>query len=365
MGNTITYNSSLLTRKRIVILSSLSIFMCAISLFLVPWTHGAGVNSFTATMMEWIVGFFSQNQIEDCAEIMFGEKNGLYDAMIAKNGLGYNIAQGLKGIGIALAFAYCAYALIKELYRYGVGEASPNIMDLFGKFAIKVVITVTIIIYSDTIIDYLQQLGKSLVDILYARVFNLSTFLTTGKEAFQSTWDSSSIFSAVGSVLKDIQGIWQSISIAVQLIPVWLAFQIYTLIIKIMSYSLFFEFAIRRAFMPIAMANIVSEGARSPGLMYIKKYFGMYVRIFVMLVVLMICWNMVYQSLAANMGSLEGIVGSVLAPFVGPAGTAAGIEKSGSIFGAAFDSIFIFFAGLTVIRQSSNYADDVMGLIGR
>lgn len=58
------------------------------------------------------------------------------------------------------------------------------------------------------------------------------------------------------------------------------------------AYGLLFEFVVRKIFMPIAIADVMAEGVRGPGVRYLKNYFGMYLRIgmfFIILYMLLFC----------------------------------------------------------------------------
>lgn len=71
---------------------------------------------------------------------------------------------------------------------------------------------------------------------------------------------------------------------AILLIP-WLASLLVLVMTWFTSFSVLFELAIRRAFLPLYIGDIYMEGTHSKGFMYLKKLFGVYLKIAIILFV--------------------------------------------------------------------------------
>ena len=74
-------------------------------------------------------------------------------------------------------------------------------------------------------------------------------------------------------------------------------------------FFIFMQLLLRGLMMPIALAGIVSEGTRGPGLRYLKRYFALYLQMAVILVIAMCFSNVLNKMMEyANEKRLLGIV---------------------------------------------------------
>ena len=64
-------------------------------------------------------------------------------------------------------------------------------------------------------------------------------------------------------------------------------FTFYSILVSV--YGLLFELVIRRIFTPIAITGIAVEVIRSPGVRYLKRYFAMYIRLAMYVVIISLC----------------------------------------------------------------------------
>ncbi len=74
-------------------------------------------------------------------------------------------------------------------------------------------------------------------------------------------------------------------------------------------YALLFEMVIRRMFMPMAIADIVTEGFRSPGIRYIKMYFALYVQLAMYFVIIAVSQEV--TEWAIQNGGIGGLANGV------------------------------------------------------
>ena len=106
------------------------------------------------------------------------------------------------------------------------------------------------------------------------------------------------------------------------------------------AFGLYISFALRRAFLPLAVADVTAEGLRSPGVQYIKTYFSIYLE-FAYFYVIAALSTLMENYAFANINEAA---------------------KTNSIFGAVGAVICIRLAVSAALRKSSEFAKSVVGV---
>ena len=171
--------------------------------------------------------------------------------------------------------------------------------------------------------------------------------------------DGESLTDVVENEVKDFmtefwEGVPQLLTLTVVARPiVWLL----GLGLRVSCYAIFFELAIRKALMPIALCNVIegSGGMASPGLRAIKKYFGVYIRIAIFIFVLAIA-----ASLSAVVQADNLLARGLTAVYT----DGEGVEKfkTAGFLEQIAGPICIYFAALGVNKKAGDYANDVLGV---
>ena len=126
----------------------------------------------------------------------------------------------------------------------------------------------------------------------------------------------------------------------------WFACGIQNFLLYAFSYGLFFEIAIRKCFMPIAVANLFAdEGFRGSGARYIKKYFATCLRISLLILISQMAQIVQWRVVTSNMETVGGSVINI-ANFGGPLLTV----------------IAVGMAAHGIYGKASSFADEIVGI---
>lgn len=182
-----------------------------------------------------------------------------------------SLKPAIKAIAMLIIVYHMLVSLMKELER---GEMT---IESWLRVLLAFVIPCVCIIEYDTMINVFSKTGMWMQQILYKN--SSLTFAAgsppTGEEVptCSSIWD-------IGDYLAElVEYIFSIIKGALLLIGY--AIITINIILTIMSgiMSNFIEIVLRHLFMPLAIANISHEGARSAGVRYVRKYLGCYIKI--------------------------------------------------------------------------------------
>lgn len=146
---------------------------------------------------------------------------------------------------------------------------------------IWVVISSLIIVNISPIITMVMRLGTALVALIAGN----------GSEAQQQGVDDAVlrvlkiIYSDDGITTSSTTGYVAYITAKSQILVPSILNKLIIIATKFAILSAIIEIGIRRIFAPVAVADIVSEGARSPGIRYLKKFLATYLKIGVMVII--------------------------------------------------------------------------------
>lgn len=173
---------------------------------------------------------------------------------------GKNMYEYMKVVGICLIFLYFLIDLLDEV------QADNFTIEHLIKKLLTLTIAIVVLTIGGEIFDYICQLGDALIDDAKASV---SEGAIGEMEAIYNdiigVADDSGFFSNVLAFIAMLGIIVENI------IPYILTFVVY-LIAYLVSFGRFIEILVRFAFAPIGMAQLVSGGAKGPGMRYIKKF---------------------------------------------------------------------------------------------
>lgn len=207
----------------------------------------------------------------------------------------------IMAFGVVFVIFYGITEMLKMLKNE---DGAP--VELILRVLILTVVGVMFVIYIYDILTLIENLGHELVsgirDSVAGYEYTTVTYQkidipeATLEAASEVTWFDEvkfwfkSTFDSIGNWFKDIvDGIKSSIysGIIKLFANIGLTFTFYTIIAS--AYGLLFEMVLRKMFMPIAVADLMADGMRSPAVRYLKSYFAVYIRIGMFYVLVQLC----------------------------------------------------------------------------
>lgn len=179
------------------------------------------------------------------------------------------IATAVKGLALFLVVMYSFLALFKELER---GDGS---IEMWSKCFVILAVGMLTVINWETIINAIEALGIFIKN----QVINALGSVNAGETDLSSlaTWYDEE-FPETASGLSSILG---SISL---LIIIFLT-EFPMMLGRGVLLTILIELVIRKAFFPLAIANVCGNGMRSPGVGYMKKLLALYIRVAICFVI--------------------------------------------------------------------------------
>lgn len=298
-------------RKRLVLLAVCLIALTAIVFLILPGITFAASAAGRGMDWEQRTQDFMDIASADRAEAMLGLNQEFSQAM---NMITQTIQIALEGVTIAFVTAMTIYAVVKELAQ-GSGR-----LDMWVKALIKLILGIAVVMYTGTIMDWIETFGRFLVEEI-AQAVNLAAGTTQ---------------SLAESGLYSMEQSMNYIDIATAgILSLFL-----TMYIKIVSYSLLIELCIRKAFACIAVASIVTQGLRSPGVRFLKKTLAVYIK----MIIIIIVYKLGLVIVAAGSGTARAII--------------TGIAPLGNNL---IEALIIMGACTTFIGKGCTLADEILG----
>lgn len=329
------YCVALKQRKIIVILLVLCITMAIFVLF-GSFTFAAGTDDVAKFIGDTYMSFFSTNQMTEASDIMLGKATQFYDT---SNSIGSTIMTVFKGLGGALLLINAVVLGFKEFSKDRVN------LDIYFKIVLKFLIGLVVVLLVDDIVAAIETSGYS---------------IATGIQETMSTavsYDPSQIKDIEGTTQEEfVLGIWQSMTAISNMLIPCLIIELLNVFVKIVSYGIFFEIVMRRAFMPLALADIFTEGPRSPGMLFLKRYLALYFRMGLVFIVLGCAYAFINASVDINNVNWNDL-GYAMANPVG--GT---IANTGNAFPVIFDAICVMVASCIFINKGANFIEEVFDI---
>lgn len=303
-----------LKRKQIINISRILIIMAFVFIILIPTAFAEAEGNLCQTMLDDVQG----GLVEDIQSI-FSEEDDIYFAMTTSDeesqlAVVQTVFDALKVIGGFIALAIALIHLFEKLEKGQDGVES----------AFKCVIEVAFVIL------VLMNLEKLMGGVVGVGVDLINEIGITSEDAIKAS--QISLTDICGT--EDPQNLKFFKTFLILAVP-WIASVIIKIFVKFIAYSFLFEIGIRRAFAPLACCDIYAEGLRSPGVRYIKRFFAVFVKIMICLVV---C------SISASLCTAS-----------------ADFTTVGGIMTYLFSVIAINFTAIGVMGKVGEYANDIVG----
>lgn len=122
----------------------------------------------------------------------------------------------------------------------------------------------------------------------------------------------------------------------------WIMTSLLQIVAQFTAFSLLIELGIRKAFAPIACCDIYSEGLRSPGVRYLKRFLATFIKIAICILVCYIGQTLIGASLVDNINEYQAL--------------------NMDIFQYLFRVIAINFTVIGVMNKTGEYANDIVGV---
>ena len=181
-----------------------------------------------------------------------------------------------------------------------------------------------IVVNIDVFLGYVVQLGEWFIE----QMTNLSNSATATAITLEQITGKSS-----GGAL------WWMESVMILIIP-WILSLLMCVVAQFIAFSILIELGVRKAFAPFAIIDIYSEGMRSPGMRYLKRYLATFLKIAVCLLVCYLGIELMGISAEDNIASFDSL---------------------GDCLQYIFRIIAINFTVLGVMAKAGEYANDVVG----
>lgn len=234
----------------------------------------------------------------------------------------------MNGCGM-IAFALAIAAALVRYYNNVDRGADP--VEQFFKFLVEILIVGILMLKLADLIGYIAKIGSVLIEQVHKAAGGSSDNTVPLLYYLGFTKDKDDNDVKIGG-LKWLR------AMAILFIP-WIFSLLLTIASYFVAFSILIEIAIRRLFMPFAVADIYGEGLRSPGMRYIKKYFAAFIKIVVCLAVCIIT------------AQLNSLVSSELADDA----------TLFSVIAHIFMSIALNFTAVGVMLKGGEYANDIVG----
>lgn len=263
----------------------------------------------------------------DYVNIMLGRQSGFYETV---QELGKNLSAAVKVFASSFLFIYVLEELIKQVAKAEEYKGA-GIIDIISRSLIKLSIGFLLLLYIDDIMKAVEDFGAYLVEymeVVSSRTIfeNTATVLTVSMRNLKVT----DYMAAIPKIL--------SYSLLYHPLA-W----ILKISVKTMSYAIFFELAVRKIFMPLAIVNIVSSPSvgSSPGIRYLKHYFAIYIRMIIIIVTIVIA-NALLMATTMRVTTT--------------------IDAAGNWSWLFYDVVCLRTASLAVMRAGMKYSNEVLGV---
>lgn len=256
----------------------------------------------------------------------------IYSAIANPTNNGSTIGGGNQGLTInsivtgtslaiaALSFISCIITLAsRALEKIDKGQDQDRVAV---EAIIWIVITAIIILNINTIITVIMKLGTVIVDLIAGSA--MSTEMAENME--DAATNILHVIYSDNSISKGSEtGFIAWIKASGSLIVPNITNKLIIIATKFAVLSVIIEIGIRRIFAPMAVADIVAEGVRSPGMRYFKKFLAAYLKMGVMVIISELCGVVLYAVITN--GSTGGL--SLLIDVVAVNFTAVGVIFKG------------------------------------
>lgn len=167
-------------------------------------------------------------------------------------------------VGLALIFLYFLIEILDE-----VQADSFNIEHLIKKL-ITLVIAIVVVLQGAQIFEYIMLLGDTLIEDAAQAAGDGGAATTTGQAIKEQILRACE--GGIGGVFSTLSIVFTCLGMICQNAVPWAMTILAFLVAYLVSFSRFIELLVRFCFAPVGMAQLVSGGAKGPGMRYVKKF---------------------------------------------------------------------------------------------
>lgn len=310
-------------KRKLYQCTALSLLVLFIVIFMIPSAFAGSISDFPKYMLDTINSGVTNVFIDNLSA-----DNSFYKLMVGDytgGGKATGLSDGIKAVMTATnSVAMLSVLVITMIRLFQELDKGGDVKESLYKSMTTMFLMGILVLNIDVILRFVVQIGEWLVGIV----------ADLHKEPTDNT-----------ITLKQITGknkggiIWWIQSFAILIIP-WILTLLMSLVAKFMAFSILIELGIRRAFAPFAIVDIYSEGMRSPGMRYLKRYLAAFLKIVVALLVVYMGLELMKISIDKNLLNETSIK---------------------NILNYIFEVIAVNFTILGVITKSGEYTNDIVG----
>ena len=236
----------------------------------------------------------------------------LYQLMGTPGTIGYSGNKACMTLGLILVLAGAAGKMLQILQR------EDEALDELLRVILVTCLGFALVIYSYDLLSGIETIGTT----LYSQMSE--SLMTYQSDAAQLEEGPGTAITASTETQEDeipdedaeVSTVDKTSSkVASVIVTVLLMVTFYAIVAA--AYGLIFELILRKMFAPIAFADFVSEGFRSPGAKYLKNFLGVYIRMMLFALLVVIGWAASRWALANwrqtfQINTVLGPIGSIL-----------------------------------------------------
>lgn len=339
-----------LNNRKIIVIVCLGILaVSTVLLLILPTLHASLAGNVLASAMESIELIFHTRMSAEATNILINSR--LWNDTTLIGYLIHNLMIVTKSIAAAL---FMVRIMIEVVQEFSNGEFG---LDPFLKLLVRMAITMTLILEIDTAIVVVQQLmyNPDTHQGVLIEVQNSIGLDAMHERFMESLTQIQNMQSSGGSFLEAIGYIFSIPRILIDTLVVKLFNLIISglilIIVKISCYTLVIEFTIRRVFMPVAVVSLMEDGMRGPGMKFIKRTVGLFIRMMITIISFGVADVMMYQV-------MENVVNNYLS------GTDTSLYSlTMDLFMDSIKTSTVFLiAASSFARKGGNLADEIIGV---
>ena len=220
----------------------------------------------------------------------------------------HKVGKAVSALSTILIIIIAFGTLFHELQR---GEPT---LEMFTKSFLILAVGMIIIINWEYIMDLIEQLGGLIVSLIRKGIDGTEDHGVDGfKEfinrrfslsyTFQDLSSISGIKNLVIAALNNLRGYFDMFYKYCGISLLWCVFEFPLMGARIVLLTILIEINIRKAFFPLAVADICSQGLRSAGMVYIKKMVALWIRIGMCLIIAVLC-NLIISGIEAGAAAI-------------------------------------------------------------
>lgn len=307
--------------KKINKLSFLMILLSFIVIIGIPSIYAESDNMISAMCNQ------INNGVIETARANFTPKNKLFKAVITPKNLG-TLTDFMNWQAVLCTMAIAIMSMYRMFDTLNKGH---DVLQTFLKMLIDVCLSFVLFSYVPDILGFIVDGGTDFINQLIPDKSDsaVKETLLTCKNVC-GTDDPGLIDTLVG--------------FAILIVP-WTCSLAMQIAIKFISFSIVLELGIRRTFAPIACVDMIGEGLRSPGVRYLKRYFGVFLKMCVCLVICILVEKLTEVLFQTDLKETEKL-----------------FESIGGILDYCVSVIAMNFTAVGLMFKAGEYSNDALGV---